>query len=426
MPADPSGPAFISYRQSDGTEHAVALAWALRAAGVPVWQDATDLPPGETRTRLEEALAGPLSGAVLVVTPELSRSGVVRDVELPQLLALSTDPAFTLSLASTIFKGADKLDYTAPDDLLRQVSGTLSAIKQYSVRTATERAHLARWHARRRVEALADRVTAGGGQLLLDVQTRVPPFATHQDGHLVLRLRPPATADRRPSRDGLHDLVGFTAGLPQLLALAGASTVRVRGGAHLSVAYALGAAMPTTLLGQVEVADTNGDIWVGAGRRAGTAREPAVTVVAETAGAGDAVLIYVDLLPHRSDRAFSTLAADHPDIFAAAQHLRATTSDFLDPAIAQQVVDQLDQATRSLASTHGTNEVHLLLRCPFPIALLLGRRLNTLSVRLYEWEDGPADDGSPGTPRYLPSLQVRSGAGGPPIEQVLLPQRPSV
>ncbi len=39
----PSGPVFISYRQSDGMPTAVALAWLLRAAGVPVWQDQTDL-----------------------------------------------------------------------------------------------------------------------------------------------------------------------------------------------------------------------------------------------------------------------------------------------------------------------------------------------------------------------------------------------
>lgn len=33
---EPLGPVFVSYRQSDGTELAADLAWALRAAGVPV------------------------------------------------------------------------------------------------------------------------------------------------------------------------------------------------------------------------------------------------------------------------------------------------------------------------------------------------------------------------------------------------------
>ncbi|MCE2511797.1 MAG: toll/interleukin-1 receptor domain-containing protein [Acidimicrobiia bacterium] len=48
---DPRGPVFISYRQSDGREIAETLAWALRAAGVPVWHDQTDLPPGDTERR---------------------------------------------------------------------------------------------------------------------------------------------------------------------------------------------------------------------------------------------------------------------------------------------------------------------------------------------------------------------------------------
>ena len=65
-PTDPNqlGPTFISYRQSDGLDLAIALAWSLRVAGVPVWHDQTDLPPGDTSRRLAEALDGGLSGAV--------------------------------------------------------------------------------------------------------------------------------------------------------------------------------------------------------------------------------------------------------------------------------------------------------------------------------------------------------------------------
>src|SRR5690349_12520658 len=84
-PVDPHGPVFVSYRQSDGTELAVALAWLLRAAGVPVWHDQTDLPPGDTDSRLQAALADGLSGGVLVVTREIEHSSVVRDIELQQL-----------------------------------------------------------------------------------------------------------------------------------------------------------------------------------------------------------------------------------------------------------------------------------------------------------------------------------------------------
>jgi hypothetical protein len=76
--ADPSGPVFISYRWSDGTDDAREVAQRLRASGVPVWLDPIDLPPGETFTRLEEALASGISGAVLISTPDIALGTVGR------------------------------------------------------------------------------------------------------------------------------------------------------------------------------------------------------------------------------------------------------------------------------------------------------------------------------------------------------------
>ena len=108
----PRGPVFLSYRHSDGAELATALACALRAAGVPVWLDRSDLPPGDTERRLAEAMQSGLSGAVLVVTPDVGASTVIRDTELPQLLALEAEGAFTLSIASTI--GAEAGAWTIP------------------------------------------------------------------------------------------------------------------------------------------------------------------------------------------------------------------------------------------------------------------------------------------------------------------------
>ena len=75
---------------------------------------------------------------------------------------------------------------------------------------------------------------------------------------------------------------------------------------------------------------------------------------------------------------------------------------------------------RSLASAHQTTDVHLLLRCPYPIALLLGRTLNTLTIHLYQWEDCPKGDSGHG-PRYIPSVVLRSGAGGSPVHAVTAP-----
>src|SRR2546422_6209592 len=152
----PLGPTFLSYRASDGSDHAERLAWSLRAAGVPVWHDETDLPPGDTRQRLHEALDRGLSAAVLVVTPRLADSAVVRDIEVPGILALATDPAFSLAIASMVEAPGrpGHLDYTAPDRLLGLPADTLRAFKQY--RIATETGTIARELARRRMRVHRD------------------------------------------------------------------------------------------------------------------------------------------------------------------------------------------------------------------------------------------------------------------------------
>lgn len=95
------GPVFISYRWSDGARLAVDAARRLRAAGVPVWLDRSDLPPGDIDNRLHEALAGGLSGGVLVATSGVKTSRAVLDVEAPELLRLGEDPAFTLVVLNT-------------------------------------------------------------------------------------------------------------------------------------------------------------------------------------------------------------------------------------------------------------------------------------------------------------------------------------
>lgn len=422
-PIDPRGPVFISYRQSDGRDIAVAIAWALRAAGVPVWHDQSDLPPGDTERRLAEALSAGLSGAVLVVTPEIKCSEAIRDIELPRLLELEKHAEFTLAVGSTVEAqhGTSRLDYSAPDRLLGQEAGTMQRLNQTPVATADERAALANAMSRQRMERLQPDIRESSGLLRLDVQTRVPPFAGAMDGDLVLRLRPPAVGQRRPHVGGLHDLQRFLGHLPRLVAIAGARAVRVRGGAHLSVACALGAALPTTLMGTVEVLDTQGDRWALTGQAPSPVGERLCMPVTPPVYNFDhgPVLIYVDLLPQRSDAAFEQFPS-RDQAFAGVAHLRYGGEGLLDPDHAAAIVGELAADIRSLANTHHTTDVHLLLRCPYPIALLLGRTLNTLTIHLYEWEDSPGD-GAGTSPLYVPSVVLRSGAGGSPVHAVTAP-----
>ena len=404
----------------------MALAWALRAAGVPVWLDRSDLPPGDTERRLEEAMQSGLSGAVLLVTPDIGASSVIKDIELPHLLRLEAEGAFTLSIASTIEAEAGGLDYSAPDRLLSRTVPKLKGLRQDPALTSRDIANIARSHCRQRMEALRAEIESAGQVIDINMQTRIVPSAIGPYGDLVVRLRPPMNGDRRPHRQGLEDLRLFLGDLPHLLEIAGARRAKVSGGAHLSVAFALGAALPTTLLGDVEVVDTAGHTWTSSDNAPAPAASTRLLEVIDrsTRGTpiGDAV-VYVDLLPTRSDPAFDRLVEARLRQFASVFHIRPVAEGNLLPEDAGAIVAEASHAIRQAASRSETSEVHLLLRCPWTVGLLLGRTLNTIRVRLYEWEDGPDDGDSRLAPRYLPSLLVRSGAGGSPIESVVLPMR---
>ena len=120
-----------------------------------------------------------------------------------------------------------------------------------------------------------------------------------------MRLRPPTSGDRRPHRQGLEDLRLFLGDLPHLLEIAGARHARVNGGAHLSVAFALGAALPTTLTGNVDAVDTAGHAWSVSDNAPAPGTSTRLLEIMDSspheAAKGDAV-VYVDLLPTGATR----------------------------------------------------------------------------------------------------------------------------
>ena len=375
---------------------------------------------------MEEAMQSGLSGAVLVVTPDIAASSVIKDIELPHLLALEAEGAFTLSVASIIEAEGGGLDYSAPDRLLSRSVPTLRGLRQDPALTSRNLANIARSHCRERVEALRADIESAGQVIDINLQTRIVPSAIGPYGDLVVRLRPPMPGDRRPHSQGLEDLRLFLSDLPHLLEIAGARHARVSGGAHLSVAFALGSALPTTLLGHVDVVDTTGHTWAFSGNAPAPAAPTRLLQVIDHSPSGTPIgdaVVYVDLLPTRSDPAFDRLVEARLGRLASVFHIRPVVEGNLLPEDAGAIVAEASHAIRQAASRSETSEVHLLLRCPWTVALLLGRTLNTIRVSLYEWEDGPDDGESHVAPRYLPSLVVRSGAGGSPIESVVLPMR---
>lgn len=423
---DPVDPVFISYRQNDGTDVAAELAWLFRAAGIPVWRDRDDLPPGDTEARLKQAIAVGISGGVLVTTPDVVNSRVVKTLEAPQLLDLHADhEVFALGITNSVKTEDGGTDYNAPDRLLELRPGTLSGVDQQPAERngllALIRGFV--WH---RIASLRERIEVTDQTLHLSLQTRNTPQVYDRTGdELDIRLRP-SVHERLPSVGGLQDLKDTIGLLPDAVTRSGAHRLRVAGGAHLSVAFAVGAALPSSRIGHMDVIDQQGATWASDGEARFIA-QPQVQVAGEgrspsaiTAGR-PSVAVYVDLLPQRSDTAFVRYIEAHEPFLAAWRHLTSASGTLLDPSDAGLIAADVAAHIRALSNDNSNAEVHLLLRCPFPLALLIGRLTNTLRVVVHEWDDSDPITGEDHRARYVPTLRVRTSASAGVIEEVLLP-----
>ena len=430
-----SGPLFISYRQTDGTATATRVAWLLRAAGVPVWQDDSDLAPGHTEERINEALETGLSGAILVVTPDVAVSPIVRNVELPAILDLNSNPDFVFGIANTVRaengetdSDQGKTDYTAPDRLLGKPRGTLSGIKQYAIDEPAGLLRLLREMLTFRAGRLAAaRDGAGRVALHLSIQTRAVPHAFGaEEADFSIRVRPPEIG-RLPNPSGLRDLRVALPLLPQAVARTGARSIRVTGGAHLSAAFALGSALPATLIGDVQVVGTAGDVWTCGTVSRPLGPEPITKVIQRSrssvkpTGQARNVLAYVQLVPVQSDAAYARLLDEHHTDFDAWETIVPTVQDRLNADTAGPLIEEVAGRLRALVAENDHAHLHLLLHSPFPVAVLLGRLCNTLHVTLYEWDNEQPRAESDARPRYLPCLVVNPTSAQGPITDVLLP-----
>lgn len=422
----PVDPVFISYRQKDGTNITTELAWLLRATGVPVWRDRDDLPPGDTDARLRQAIDAGISSGVLVITDDVIASRVIKTVEAPRLLSLhKAHESFALCIVNAVRTPGNHIDYSAPDRVLELPPGTLNGVDQ---RRADRTGLLGLikglvWH---RIASQRDAIEKASNTLQLSLQTRnIPQVYDRTGDDLDIRIRP-STHERLPSKEGLQDLKDTLGLLPDAATRAAASRIRVRGGAHLSVAFAVGAALPSTRIGQMEVLDNEGAVWASASTAQIFAQQ-LIGMVAEEASSSPttagrpSVAVYVDLLHHRSDAAFDRYLEQNALSLTAWRHLRPVTEGPLDPASAGAIAAQVADQLRSISNTNSNAEIHLLLRCPFPIALLIARLTNTLRFVLYEWDDSQPAGEPDHRPRYVPALRVRASAATGAIEEVLLP-----
>jgi hypothetical protein len=412
---NPSGPVFISYRWSDGSGHALDAARRLRASGVPVWLDRDDMPPGETNTRLAEALASGLSGAVLVATEDIQpkkTSDAIHEIELPTLLNLNVDPRFTLAVVATVPRVDDlqRADRTRTPELYGR--SETEALTHYSSLDSSLDSMGADFAKQRLRQLRAARSEA----LTIDIQTRRASTAFASDADLVFRTVPPVES-RAPSRAVWEDLQRFLTWLPTVLADHGPPEVRLGGGAHLSVAFAFGAALPEAAGIPLSVRTTEGGVWrPTADRLNWRERLPLIgsapSVRRPWSGDGSALAVFVDLVPSRGVPSF-------------VPYLEANRSDFAKGVVVDlnrrfgagegpRLVSEVSGLVRREAALH-EGAVHLFLRAPWSAAALLGASLNTLQVTLYEWENTISP------PTYIKTVTVASGVGGGPVTTIHLP-----
>lgn len=416
------GPVFISYRQSDGTAQADALEDLLRAAGIVVWRDRTDLRPGTTIDRLEQALTRGLSAGVLVVTPDIAYSDIVRERELPRLLQLDADPDFSLCIANTVARAGEdsKCDYEAPDRLLQLVPArALADKKQANMRQPSGEVEIVRDLLMHRIEQRKPIIRTEGRSFTIQVQSRPASSALDADeDDLHIRLKP-SDDGRLPSRGGLEFLQKTLPLTSDAVYAASAKSVRISGGAHLSVGLALGAALPETKIGKVVVIDTEGNVWTSVApdddpQSTELTIKPIQIEQDQVATPTHRVAVFVTLTPQADQTAFEQLMNDSAARFDAAEVISVGGTERIDPREAARLSAAVAHQIKRLSASQGRAEVHLAFHGPFTMAILIGRYLNTLRTTVYEW-----DGNTNGGPYYRPAIILEPGVKDGPIAEVL-------
>lgn len=416
------GPVFISYRQTDGTDQASRLERLLRATGLVVWRDYRDLRAGTTIDRLEQALTQGLSAAVLVVTPDIVDSEIVRERELPRLLQLDENPDFSLSIANTVPRGgsASKCDYDAPDRLLRlSPRRTLADKKQSNMLDTAGELEIARDLLMHRIEQRKPMLRTENRAFTIRVQSRPTPFALDADGEdLHIRVKA-AENGRLPSAEGLHLLQETLPLISDAIYSARAPRIQIQGGAHLSIALAIGAAFPETKFGTVEAVDTRNGTWSSDAY----ADDPLTNVIRvqelklpsqQASVTPDRIAIFVSLTLGADSSAFERLLGSSSSPFFRAVVVSATTMQ-IDPRESGRLSRSIAEQIKKLSAENQRAEVHLAFHGPYTMAVLIGRHLNTLRTVTYEWEDD-AEHG----PRYCPTFVLGPGGADGPIVEVML------
>ncbi|OZG70352.1 hypothetical protein BTA51_26275 [Hahella sp. CCB-MM4] len=137
METDTTGTCFLSYKR-ECHEQAAKLVEALRDHGIPVWQDINDLAAGVTETEIRQVLEAPnTASAIMLVSPEVKNSDMIREVEAPGIFKRFNDKNgfFVVLVAAEGVDYSDMADILGPRTGITAVSGvnslkTVGAVEQ--------------------------------------------------------------------------------------------------------------------------------------------------------------------------------------------------------------------------------------------------------------------------------------------------------
>ena len=400
---DPAGSVFISYRRSParpaGNREAALVRDALRHVGIPTWRDLDDLDFEPAEDALVAAIDNPsLSGAVLLVTPEVSGSSIVRRVEALRIFGRGSarDGFWVLPVLIGLDYGEAQAALDSPAGFQDVGYWNMHRLDGGTVSPA-DAAAIARRAVKARLQAIRDR--GGGNPLSIGVFARRPSaaafslkhdFSAHFDGRRV------AAGQYRDFEKGLR------AGASEVLATFASPYLTGEGMAPLPLGALVGAVYTPRagfrLAWSQFVEGREPQRW-----SFDLAAEESAIVHRETKGdpASEDVVLAIGVSADIEHAAAETLAQLGVTCRAYVHCAPASGSyapgQVLSPEQGLGFVLSAVCRVREVREDLGMRRanLHLFLACPLAMAVLLGQKLNTFSAcHLYEHDPG-------GSPSYV-------------------------
>lgn len=406
---DPYGPVFISYRHSDGKSIADRVSTLLKSVGVPVWIDSEAMQVGHIEKRVDRAIEQTISGAIVISTEDTAHSDVISNNEVPRFLQLlDNDPTFPICIINVNDKDAvgEGPDYSAPDRRMRTVAvgsdlkGPLSSIKQFGVEKE-DLVTLVGAMAAERVKRIHQACQERDDRIVrLGLSSWEESVSRASSGnHLDLQLAAPNSGDRF-NREALETFKDTLKETRKAVEYVSPSVLQIEGRAHLFLAFVLGAQFPETFVKRaiVRQGDENWRCKNDGDQNDGFLHLTDQMVCNESLSGRARVAVYLDLVPGRLDSAFTSFVEVNKEEISYSARIGMREPGQIDPNDGACIAREASNMIRALSGSHGGAHIDLMMRCPLPLAFMIGRNVNTLSFTVYEYE---RDEN-----KYLPMLDV--------------------